>query len=467
MSNKTFIPAFRAKVGDWQYYICIMKYGEVARQVGFAHEMGGNKDLNSLIQRGITDRTAAITQYLLRSEHRFLGALIVAAYGGEPTYISVGMQDPDGMLSGIDQGFGVLTFDGTQSYFALDGQHRLRAIKDAITQNPDLGKEDICVIMVSHYDTPDGKIKTRRLFTNINRNAKATTAAENIALDVDDGVAIVTRRLLTDHPWLRETGVVKVFTRVSEDGDIKLAPPNLGKGEAKAFTTMAALYDMLKELDFGLDSTFSEKGFRPTDEVLDSAYDKLSARLDALIDNCGALRARMRTAKSARDVRAPKHDEGAGHPFMRPVVQKAITKVLGSLVQQFSDLDDQETHWKLLVERLSRLTWRMDAAPWIAVYAAGEEESGKMITGKDHTELLSELLVAHLAPRSKNSIKNVRKKYQNLKGQPYPVSEEEMFAAIDAEGPAQDPDDTTEPQEPELQEATSAEDTPSAEETES
>ena len=31
MSNKTYIPAFEAAVGDWKYYICKMKYAEVDR----------------------------------------------------------------------------------------------------------------------------------------------------------------------------------------------------------------------------------------------------------------------------------------------------------------------------------------------------------------------------------------------------------------------------------------------------
>ena len=114
MTNKTFIPAFKANVGDWEYYIGIMKYAEVARQVDFAHQLGGNTDLSTMIQRGISARTQDIREYLLRSNHRFLGALIVAVWGGEPVYRPVQMEDPDGMLSGIDREFGVLTFDGTQ-----------------------------------------------------------------------------------------------------------------------------------------------------------------------------------------------------------------------------------------------------------------------------------------------------------------------------------------------------------------
>ena len=68
MSNKTFIPAFQCSVGDWKYYICMMKYGEVARQVEFAYELSGKSELGQLIRRGISDRTKGITEYLLKSQ---------------------------------------------------------------------------------------------------------------------------------------------------------------------------------------------------------------------------------------------------------------------------------------------------------------------------------------------------------------------------------------------------------------
>src|SRR5688572_25896112 len=197
MSNKTFIPAFQCSVGDWKYYICMMKYGEVARQVNFAYELGNKStELGNIIQRGLSARTKDIAQYLLKSKHRFLGSLVIAAWGGEPQYTPLTMDDPEGMLRGLDREFGVLTFDGTQQYFALDGQHRLKAIKDSLMQEPELAKEDICVLIVTHYNTAEGRVRTRRLFSNINRNAKVTGQAENIALDEDDGFAILTRQML-------------------------------------------------------------------------------------------------------------------------------------------------------------------------------------------------------------------------------------------------------------------------------
>ncbi|MFD6804059.1 DGQHR domain-containing protein, partial [Streptomyces cyaneofuscatus] len=198
MASKTFVPAFKAQVGNWTYFSCLMSYAQVAREINFAHELGGNQDLGTMIQRGVGTRTAQITEYLLTNENRFLGAIIIAVWGGDPNYLELSM-DADAanqaVLDGLDRNFGVLTFDGTQQFFALDGQHRLKAIKDAVKRDPDLGGEDINVIVVPHFNTPDGRRRTRRLFTNINRNAKSTNPQENIALDEDDSFAILTRQL--------------------------------------------------------------------------------------------------------------------------------------------------------------------------------------------------------------------------------------------------------------------------------
>ena len=64
----------------------------------------------------------------------------------------------------------------------LMGNIDYRAIKDALKKNPELGADEICVLLVSHYDTEEGRKNTRRLFTNINKNAKSTTKGERISL---------------------------------------------------------------------------------------------------------------------------------------------------------------------------------------------------------------------------------------------------------------------------------------------
>lgn len=398
-----------------------MKYAEVARQVGFAYEMRGNADLSTMIQRGISGRTKEITKYLVDSDHRFLGSLIIAAWGGSPEYTPIQMDDPEGMLTGLDRGFGVLTFDGTQSYFALDGQHRLKAIKDALKVRPDLGAEDVCVLIVSHYDTEEGRTKTRRLFTNINRNAKVTTSAENIALDEDYGINIITRRFLTDHEFLKREGLVIVFTKQGEEGELTLAKNSIPPTHPKALTSISVLNELLKDLSFDLTAQITAPDARPNDEDLEVGYVELSKRMDDLLVACGDIRNRMLSTPSARDLRMPKGNEAAGHAFMRPVVQRAVARAVKHIVSQGILTWDETMH------RLSGLDWQLGKAPWLAVYSV---DSKKMLSGKEFTELLYVLLLCHIAPQSKLAIKKARKEFKDIRSLEYPVSSEKLFERL-------------------------------------
>lgn len=422
MANKTFIPAFEARVGDWNYYIAVMKYAQVAREIQFAHDLGGNTELKTLIQRGIGARTADITKYLLSSEHRFLGAIIVAAWGGEPKFLTLQMEDNNELLKGIDQGFGVLTLDGSQQFFALDGQHRLKAIKDAIKVNPAIGSEDICVLLVAHYDTAEGRERTQRLFTNINRNAKATTNAENIALDVDDGFAVVLRELLTSHPRLSKDGVVKIFTKKpTGDGEFTLASSSVPKTDKAAWTTIGVLYDVLRDIGMDLDPSMHDRTVRPSDEVIHASEKVLGLRIDDLLKRCGSLGDRL-DKETADVIRSPKKREAEGHPFMRPVVQKAVARAAANLV-----FDQKVLTWDQFLDGLSSLPWVLGEAPWTAVFNVAD---GTMITAKENTLLLDELLVAHLAPPSKSAIQRARKKYHDLRGKSYPVGVDVLSEGI-------------------------------------
>ena len=420
MSNRSVIPAFQASVGDWRYYICVMKYAEVARQIQFAHELSASRDVNMLIQRGLSNRTEAIKEYLLNSDHRFLGALVVAAWGGDPKYSKLNMADAEEYMSGMDRGFGVLSFDGSQSYFALDGQHRLKAIKEAVRTDPSIGKEEICVILVSHFDSDEGRERTRRLFTNINRNAKVTTSGENILLDEDDGASILTRRVLLERDPFRKEGVVKVFTKIGDDGELSIAGNSIPKTDPKAITSIATLKDVIQMLLFDQDSTVRNSSKRPSSKVLEESYDIVVKRLDDLFGKATGLLDAYGKVASARELRAPKNAEARGHPFMRPVIQKAVARVAREAVEQ------GET-WSDTVDRLKGLPWSLADAPWNAVF---NEAKGTMIAGKDHSNLLDDLLRIHLVPGPKSRVKAARRQYKDLRGSNYAVSEDDLLKVI-------------------------------------
>ena len=129
-----------------------------------------------------------------------MNSIVVAALGGSPSFTSLQLSDsPENSVfraMKIDQSFGVLTFDGGEKYYALDGQHRLAAIK-AILQPSDLKRdrfareyvseefrqafrdEEMSVIMVVQDPGDDDSVRDevlkdyRRLFSSLNRYAKA------------------------------------------------------------------------------------------------------------------------------------------------------------------------------------------------------------------------------------------------------------------------------------------------------
>ena len=134
-------PALKARMGRWEYYVVKMQMKDLVTEVGFASEMYNDKTLDNAIQRSLGDSPVKkdIVQYLGKRDDRFLSSIVVAALGGNPTYAPIDItDDPKFALlkpAGISDSFGVLTFDGGQRCFALDGQHRLKAIKTLLEQN--------------------------------------------------------------------------------------------------------------------------------------------------------------------------------------------------------------------------------------------------------------------------------------------------------------------------------------------
>src|SRR2546421_2855750 len=110
-----YVPALRAHMGDWTYYVTVMKLGKVAKECSLAEEIHAHKDLDDLIQRAIEDRVRKeMVPYLLTAPQRFYGALVVAVYGGDPEFSPVTVDEHkliDDKEDRSSYGFGLLRFD--------------------------------------------------------------------------------------------------------------------------------------------------------------------------------------------------------------------------------------------------------------------------------------------------------------------------------------------------------------------
>lgn len=385
-----YIPALRGHMGDSEYYITVMKLADVARQVRFADELHPHKGLDEMIQRELGKRTSDMVTYLLNQPQRFYGALIVAVYGGNPKFELVRMAEHR-MLDGVGEAFGVITFDGSQQYFALDGQHRLKSIKDAVEQKPSLGSEEIGVIFVAHHGTQEGLERTRRLFTTLNRYAVKTETHTEIALDEDDGIAIITRRLIREHPFF--------------DGDrIKLKGKSIGRNQDAAFTTLATLYEINQNLLMEKDQDVKSKKFqqfRPDDDMLDRLYQDVEVIWDGLISNISGFRAISERRATPGSLRKGGGDEGNGLLTVRPLGQLAFSRALRVGLNNGVTLDD-------CVKKLDRVDWKLNASPWRGtVWLAG-----KMVTTKEMQRLCFRLICYMAGFLKKNDLNDLRYAYR-------------------------------------------------------
>lgn len=128
---------------------------------------------------------------------------------------------------------GFLHLNGKERIFPVDGQHRVEGIKEAIKENPELEEENVTVIFIGHHNDKEGKEKTRRIFSTLNRYAKPVKPGDIIALDEDDTVAIVTRDLLESYP---------LFMNDNVKADLK-GSKALSDNDTKSFTSLLTLYD--------------------------------------------------------------------------------------------------------------------------------------------------------------------------------------------------------------------------------
>ena len=228
------IPAIRANIGDWVYYVSTMKFSDVAKYVKRVdNELHKSTLLKEMLQRTITENYKSIANYIRTQEERFFNALVLAVYDGEPTWHEVRLEYDNG-----DEFYdlGILELTGEEKIFPVDGQHRVEGIKEVIASTHEYDDEQIPVIFIGHRTDSAGMQRSRRLFSTLNRYAKPVSMRDIIALDEDDIIAIVSRDLIDTHPLFSNERLL--------DSKGKSIP----ESNRTAFTTIITFYECNQQL---------------------------------------------------------------------------------------------------------------------------------------------------------------------------------------------------------------------------
>lgn len=362
-------------MGSWEYYICRMLFSEAVEYLKFAEQVSPYEELDKLLQREISSRAKEITNYLENNTERFFGSLIVAVYGGSPKFSPIEIEGASFLGSRIGT-VGVLNFDGKENYYVLDGQHRLAAMRDACKANAERYKDDeVSVILVSHPKNSEGIQRARRLFTNVNRYAVKTNKSTNIALDEDDPLAILTRRLVRENLYFRE--VVKVATR-NKEGIFKLVSGEalrIGTDDG-ALMTLPTLYECNRSLLSGHSIAEAERQQRPSEALLEEAWSELDRRWTAVLNNVPQF------SFSETERKFDRNREDGGLLIARPIAQKAICRSIGLGYRSGISED-------LIFSAVQRVP-RLSENPWKGLL--WNPEDGTMFAGKERMELASDIL---------------------------------------------------------------------------
>lgn len=353
------IPCLRAHMGTWVYYVTTMTLNDIKSSVKKTDEIHKSEKLREMIQRALTDRTKEISDYLLSQPQRFFNSIVVGIYGGEPEWYPINIQDsPEATAPNLSdrtkQSVGLLKLSGKEKIFAIDGQHRVQAIKQAIESDSRLSEEELCVIFVGHKETEVAREKTRRLFTTLNKHAKAVLPGEIVALDEDDLFAIVTRQLVEDYKPL--SGERVLFAKT----------PPIPRNDKKCITTILTLFKLGQVISAPPRNTKAGKleyrklrSIRPPDEKIEQCFKEQTRFWNSLRQYVPAIKEVTNSAPE-RQLAGKYRKENGGLVLFRPAGQRAFAYAVRTLMDRGSTIETA-------VKTLTKREYKLNSKPWINV----------------------------------------------------------------------------------------------------
>lgn len=237
-------PALRGVMGKWNFYPALLTAEQISKYVLPAKDIRESKELDDYLQRDLKPRVKKIVSYLRNRDTRFFNSLLLGVFNASPNWIEFNLDAVAEKLHLADMSdaktsLGVLAFTGAEKIFAIDGQHRVEAVREAHSEfQAEIKHDQYPVIFLAHDDSPEGKIRTRRLFCDINKNAVRVSDGDKVIIDEDELPAIVTRLLYANYPKFNkglEIAVTEKIELVSKDG-------------TEYFTSLLAIYKVAKTL---------------------------------------------------------------------------------------------------------------------------------------------------------------------------------------------------------------------------
>ena len=380
--------AQRAQLGSTLYYTTKMTVEELVNTVGLAVELPEWKDMtpDEKMQRepDINRVVNEICPYFIEDPDRFFGSLIVDIYSGydnivfEPITKFVDQEKLAAVHNIALQDAGFLTLPGKERLIALDGQHRLLAMKFclkgasaisvtmlgnkkmtpqmlALQPHPELAEEEVSVILVEHRDN----LKIRKIFNKVNKYARQTGRGQNIITADDDVYASIARRLFAEGEVLHKIGKNELVNWSS----------NTLSQRSKQLTTVSALYTIAETIS--KDRGWSAKIMPTDEEAIEEVFEENTNFWKQLLSGMHVYREYLYLTQDDKPISQLRED----NLLMKPVTHMALAHVAYFAKQKGME-------WSDIVEKLDKVDWSMDNAVWFNILVIPAKKK-KVITGKE------------------------------------------------------------------------------------
>ncbi len=305
-----------------------------------------------MLQRAITDNVDGIKDYILNQKERFFNALVLAIYDGKPEWFELEVEVEEYKTYSV----GVLELSGNEIIFPVDGQHRVEGIKKALEENPGLANEKVPVILIGHQNTTEGKQRTRRLFSTLNRRARKVNDNELIALDEDDVVAVATREIIESNELFAGNRLVNVGNK------------NIASSNHVAFTSIIELYQCNRIIfDFitsqeGLKKKDKEQLllYRPDNDVTEKYVKKINEFWHLMQNTIPSLKQYI-SAEENEIQELHYRDEEGGNLLFRPI---ALTQYITALCEYMQKEDCDVCN---AISEFNKIPLTIQKKPWINI----------------------------------------------------------------------------------------------------
>ena len=427
--GKIIIPAVKGRMGDRDYFSAVMRMQDIAARVEHASkielsdeylaatEMSGvpvpELDPSDRLQRDEKQkRLESIVEYLRRDD-RFFNSLVIAVVG-EPKW----RHFKDSSLPPLKdyaKVLGFLELSGKEKMYALDGQHRLSGVKLFLEQgNTFPADEAVGVVFVEHQaDTPEGKMRSRDLFTVLNKEVVAVSKKDIIYLDEKSAMAITTRALIEDEKGIFSLSRKRVYA----------APGNtLPRSEKRCFTTVGALYDCLGTLFAKAFYRGKSKKVLESKRLSDGELKYLRKNTEEffkmLSDNVLQVKHYFsaRTQEEAVDIVSRwRNEKKGGHVLFRPAGLKVFVEVVCAFYEQGRVKGEAYApeEMRRAIEKATRLPLRLNQAPSLNIVW---DDAQKVIVPKQFP-LLGKVY-KHMLRLPQKKEDEIELQYQNALGNP-------------------------------------------------